>query len=265
MRIAILTGTGPEHIYVANLIAEALPVAAIISVDDNAQRRPRFVQLGVRRFADKALLRLLNMAQRQNQVRDLALKDVLGADKASKFLQGDVVKRMSGFDVALLTTVIAEVKPDILAVYGTRKIPDTILGLAPLALNMHTGVSPFYRGTACAFWPLYENDPANLGATVHSCTSALDGGAIFAVRRISLDRSDTLDTVFAKTVAVGAAAYVEVIKKALAGELAGEPQDLSLGREYRGSMRGFAAEVRARRNLRRLRAAAPPRSRARKD
>jgi methionyl-tRNA formyltransferase len=262
LRITILTGTGPEHLYVANLLAEALPVDAIIAVDDSARRRPRFRQLGLRRFADKVLLRLLNMAQRQNQVRDVALKDVLGPDKASKFLRDNLVKRMDGFDAARVTAVIAEVKPDILAVYGTRKIPDTILELAPLALNMHTGVSPYYRGTACAFWPLHNNDPANLGATVHSCTSVLDGGAIFAVRRLSLDRSDTLDTVFAKAVAVGAVVYVEVLKKALAGELTGEPQNLGLGREYRASMRGFAAEMRARRNLRRLRAAAPARSRA---
>lgn len=260
-RITILTGTGPEHIYVANLISEVVTVDAIISVDDNARRRPRLGQLGLRRFVDKALLRLLNMAERHNQVRDLVLKDVLGSDKASTFLRGDLVKHMNGFDAARITAVIVETKPDILAVYGTRKIPDTILGLAPLALNMHTGVSPYYRGTACAFWPLHENDPTNLGATVHRCTGVLDGGDTFAVRRISLDRSDTLNTVFAKAVAVGAVAYVEVIEKALAGELAGAPQNFGLGREFRGSMRGFAAEMRARRNLRRLRSAAPARSR----
>jgi methionyl-tRNA formyltransferase len=259
-RITILTGTGPEHIYVANLIAEAVPVDAIIAIEDNTRRRPTLSQLGLRRFADKALLRLLNIAERQARARNLALRDILGLDKASTFLREDLVTQMDGFDTARIAAAVAGAKPDILAVYGTRKIPDTILGLAPQALNMHTGVSPNYRGTACAFWPLHENDPGNLGATVHTCTSALDGGPIFAVRRISLDRSDTLETVFAKAVAVGAVAYVEVIRKALAGELAGEPQDLAKGREFRGSMRGFAAEMRARRNLRSLRANAPVRA-----
>ena len=38
------------------------------------------------------------------------------------------------------------------------------------------GVSPYYRGTACNFWALYDNHPELVGATVHYLSEALDDG-----------------------------------------------------------------------------------------
>jgi methionyl-tRNA formyltransferase len=67
---------------------------------------------------------------------------------------------------------------------------------------------------------------------------------------------DDLHTIFGRAVMVGADAYVRVAQRYLAGTLTGVPQDLSVGREYRGSDLTIGPELVARRRLARLRAMA---------
>ena len=40
------------------------------------------------------------------------------------------------------------------------------------------GVSPYYRGTDCNFWALYDNNPHLVGATIHMLSKGLDSGPI---------------------------------------------------------------------------------------
>jgi len=46
------------------------------------------------------------------------------------------------------------------------------------AVNIHVGVSPFYRGSSCNFWAMQEGNFDLVGATVHLLSSGLDSGAI---------------------------------------------------------------------------------------
>ena len=40
------------------------------------------------------------------------------------------------------------------------------------------GVSPFYRGTDCNFWALYDDNPHLVGSTIHLLSKGLDNGSI---------------------------------------------------------------------------------------
>ena len=46
------------------------------------------------------------------------------------------------------------------------------------AINIHMGLSPYYRGSSCNFWALYDNNPRYVGATIHKITKGLDDGPI---------------------------------------------------------------------------------------
>jgi len=46
------------------------------------------------------------------------------------------------------------------------------------AINIHMGVSPYYRGSSTNFWALYDGRPEYVGATIHRLTSGLDSGPI---------------------------------------------------------------------------------------
>jgi len=46
------------------------------------------------------------------------------------------------------------------------------------AINIHAGISPYYRGTDCNFWALYDGNPHLVGATIHLLSKGLDSGPI---------------------------------------------------------------------------------------
>ena len=46
------------------------------------------------------------------------------------------------------------------------------------AINIHMGLSPYYRGSSCNFWALYDNNPSFVGATIHLLSKGLDSGDI---------------------------------------------------------------------------------------
>jgi len=53
-------------------------------------------------------------------------------------------------------------------------------------------------------------------------------------------------------VLAGTRSYIDVLKAAKKGPLVGEPQDLNIGREFRGSQLGIMAELKARAGLRNI-------------
>lgn len=46
------------------------------------------------------------------------------------------------------------------------------------AVNLHMGISPYYRGCSCNFWAAYEGHPELVGATIHLLSKGLDSGDI---------------------------------------------------------------------------------------
>ncbi len=44
------------------------------------------------------------------------------------------------------------------------------------ALNIHMGVSPYYRGSSCNFWAAYQGNLDLVGATIHLLSKGLDSG-----------------------------------------------------------------------------------------
>ena len=59
-------------------------------------------------------------------------------------------------------------KSDLFIVFGSSFIKNEWLinFLIKKAINIHMGLSPFYKGSSCNFWALYDN-PEHVGATIH--------------------------------------------------------------------------------------------------
>ncbi len=71
-------------------------------------------------------------------------------------------------------------KSDIYVVFGGSYIKGQLVNflVEQKAINIHIGVSPYYRGTDCNFWALYEDNPHLVGATIHMLSKGLDSGPI---------------------------------------------------------------------------------------
>lgn len=69
---------------------------------------------------------------------------------------------------------------DYYIVFGTSYIKGDLIDflVKKRAINIHMGVSPYYRGTDCNFWALFDGNPHLVGSTVHLISKGLDNGPI---------------------------------------------------------------------------------------
>ena len=69
-------------------------------------------------------------------------------------------------------------KSDVYVVFGSSYIKGELVDflVEQRAINIHAGVSPYYRGTDCNFWALYDDNPHLVGTTIHLLSKGLDSG-----------------------------------------------------------------------------------------
>ena len=73
---------------------------------------------------------------------------------------------------------LKKLNPNILLVFGTGLIKKEIINIVPIILNLHLGLSPFYRGTATTIWPFINKQPEYNGATIMKLDEGIDSGPI---------------------------------------------------------------------------------------
>lgn len=134
-------------------------------------------------------------------------------------------------------------KPDIIVVYGTAIIrPNIFQRAASVTLNMHTGLSPNYRGDSTLFWPVYYDDKEHLGITVHKLVAEVDGGDMVYTGKVIYSAGDSEADLFAKGVKKGTELYLQAVQDVQTGDVCYHPQNLNKGREFRWIHRTVAAE-----------------------
>ena len=69
---------------------------------------------------------------------------------------------------------------DVVVVFGASYIKGELVEslIERRAVNLHMGLSPYYRGSSCNFWALHDRNPDLVGATIHLLSKGLDSGDI---------------------------------------------------------------------------------------
>jgi methionyl-tRNA formyltransferase len=75
-------------------------------------------------------------------------------------------------------------------------------------VNMHLGLSPYYRGAATNFWPLVNGEPECVGATIHLATLSVDAGPILRQARPAIEPEDGAHEIGCRAILAGADAAV---------------------------------------------------------
>jgi methionyl-tRNA formyltransferase len=109
---------------------------------------------------------------------------------------------------------IEEIKPDVVLIFGCGLIKDPVVSVLPYhTINMHLGLSPWYRGSATLFWPFYFLEPNFAGSTFHYITSEPDAGDIVHQVVPELNYGDGIHDVGCRTVLQSAKEAVLILKK----------------------------------------------------
>jgi methionyl-tRNA formyltransferase len=115
------------------------------------------------------------------KVNDVQLK-LFGNSYVNNFKKNiKILPILSGdLNKCSLTFLSDFLKSDIYVVFGSSYIKGKLVNhlVKQKAINIHAGVSPYYRGTDCNFWALYDNNPHLVGATIHMLSKGLDNGPI---------------------------------------------------------------------------------------
>ena len=86
--------------------------------------------------------------------------------------------------------IISNSDVNIIAVYGTSLLNSNILNINKTFINIHLGLSPYYKGMACTFWPFYNMEPEYTGVTVHLLNLKIDDGPIIHQDLVDFDFGD---------------------------------------------------------------------------
>jgi folate-dependent phosphoribosylglycinamide formyltransferase PurN len=232
VRAILLTSTFRRHVFVANVAAGRCDLAGVW------QEEKSFVP---QRYAhgedDEREIGRHFAARDASEARYFA-----AADRPQ--LAGGAVHRLvapGGCSDPAEVARMAALRPDVVLVFGTGILREPLLStFAGGIINIHLGLSPYYRGAGTNFWPLVNGEPEYVGATIHYLDAGIDTGAILAHARPAVARGDGPHDLGNKTIVAAAEALLESAAAHVAGTARAVPQ-WSAGRLYQ--RRDFSADA----------------------
>jgi methionyl-tRNA formyltransferase len=189
------------------------------------------------------------LSGRDDRRQEVFRKVLFPEGESGEMPGGDKIMSVSSHNGEECRQLLDRLQPDIVAVYGTLLIGRALIEASPVMINLHTGLSPWYRGSDTIFWPLHDGRPDKVGVTVHRLDPGIDSGAILARGRPAILPGDGEDEIFARAVKLGAELMCRAVVREFEGTARPLTQNLDEGKECRSVDRTLAADRRMRRQL----------------
>lgn len=100
------------------------------------------------------------------------------------------------------------------------------------AINIHMGVSPYYRGSSCNFWASRDHNYHLVGSTIHKLSKGLDSGDILFHALPTVDECANAFDFTMKSVRAAHYSLVQRISDGSINNILPEKQDKSLELRY---------------------------------
>ena len=201
MQITLITSNQPRHLYFVKQLAARYKVFCIIessSIQSNKIKSDKI-------FSDIRHEYFKKVIEAENKI--FGEISFLGSNVNSMHINmGDInfIKRKNIADAC---------KSKLFIVFGSGYIKGWLADflINKKAINLHIGLSPYYRGSACNFWALYDNKPNYVGATIHLLDHNIDSGNILFTCVPKYEREDPFEFSM-KAVKVGQNKLIENIE-----------------------------------------------------
>ena len=198
MKIIMLCGKGDSSLFMYNGIKDDFQIEAVIQ-----EEKPSIKKLIKRRIKKLGIVKVLNQILFQVLIPKMLMffsKERIEEIKNNSSLKNESVSKTILTEVTSVNSIeclnlIAEIRPDVIIVNGTRIISEKILiSTNALFINTHVGITPEYRGVHGAYWALRNNDIENCGVTIHKVDAGIDTGDIISQENIKLTKKDNFVT-----------------------------------------------------------------------
>lgn len=222
MKITVFTSNQPRHLHLLNQLSKIADKVYAI------QECNTVFPGQVKDFFNNSEV----MQEYFNHVID-AEKHVFGN---VNFLQDNVkqlVLKMGDLNKLNLDILHEGLQSDVYVVFGSSFIKGELIDflVEKKALNIHMGISPYFRGSSCNFWAPYEGHPELIGATIHMLSKGLDSGDMLYHALPKPDKVD-LFTLGMNAVKVAHDSLVERIRNNEIFEYTAIPQNRELEMKY---------------------------------
>lgn len=199
--LVVLTSSEPRHNFFVHQLAERFDIKGIV-----IEQKPKPLERPT--VKDKDLIERHTDSWRQKE------KEYL-----SKYITLDMpdvpthTVDHSGANDEQEVAWIKGLDPDYIAIFGTSIIREQILvPFDKKVINIHLGISPYYRGFGGNFWPLVFNEPECVGFTIHLAVIAADAGALLYQGRPDIEINDDCHDLGIKAAIKGLKAFPHVIR-----------------------------------------------------
>jgi methionyl-tRNA formyltransferase len=220
-KIVFLASDCESSRWVYNSIINDFEIAAAIietPVSKKALFKGRVKKIGIVKVLGQAMFSVLvvPILKRKTAARKAILEEEYGLNNAP--FDSHTVCRVVSVNNEACKQLLQQIQPDVVLVNGTRIISNKILQCTNATfINMHAGITPWYRGSHGGYWALYNNDPDNFGTTIHLVDTGVDTGGILKQVFINPTKADNFATYPVLQVANGIIALKEVLPKIING------------------------------------------------
>ena len=174
LKIALLTGNNsPGEHYLVRLLRSEFENVIVVAVKPSkpARRTLRYILGTTWRIA---YLSAKNMLLSYKYPIRTLIRTKPKADIEQPDINSEIVFK-----------TLEEFSPNVICIYGTKKIEDRILELADKSLNIHNGFVPYYRGVSSGHWTSLESNFSYFNYSIHKATSIIDAGEIYSSQPVS--------------------------------------------------------------------------------
>ena len=169
MKITLITSNKNRHNYLINLLSEVSDELYVIQecstifpgiVPGHYQASP--IMKKYFENVNNAQLQLFGNSYVNKKEKNIKILPMLSGD-------------LNQCSISLLSEFL---KSDVYVIFGSSYIKGELVDFLvnQKAINIHAGVSPYYRGTDCNFWALLDDNPHLAGTTIHLLSKGLDSG-----------------------------------------------------------------------------------------
>ncbi len=171
MKITLFTANNQRHNYLINLLSNSCDELWVVQ-----ESKTLFTEENDKKYQKSEIIKnyFENVREAQNRFFNKEYKNTYSKNvKTLPILNGE----LNNLSLLYLDDFL---KSDIYIVFGSSYIKGELLDflVKNKAINIHAGVSPYYRGSDCNFWALYDDNPHLVGSTIHLLSKGLDSGHI---------------------------------------------------------------------------------------
>jgi methionyl-tRNA formyltransferase len=133
-------------------------------------------------------------------------------DLSIKSIPSEKITYVTSINTTETIALLQKLSPELIVVSGTRIISEKVLSSVNAEwFNIHTGITPLYRGVHGGYWAITNHDKENCGVTIHKVDKGIDTGSILAQNIIRPQKNDNFYTYPYLQYAIGIHLFHEVI------------------------------------------------------